>query len=463
MCSFIAHLLVLISLALWTARIGFRGESLTIQSGQADSNELASLDIHAASKSDEAPQPSESFSSLPDIGLAPGMITSELQAEVTDLKNSMSPLERTADLQLPPGGGTLGFVETSLEGRSKENRKRLAMENGGSPESEQAVELALAYLAQHQLNNGSWSLSFKDSCIDNCSHGHKSQSHSTAATGLALLCFLGAGKTSDDETYGIRVRKAIYYLEDKLKRSSGSAYWVDSTSLHQMYEHGIATLALCEAYQMQPSPELKNSCQLAVNFIVEAQFRDGGWGYHERIPGDLSIAAWQVMALKSAIACKLMVPQRTVTAVDHFLEKSRGGEFKYRYRTNKPSDSMTAIGNLIQQFRGRSREATSIAMAVEYLSKKGPSENDLYFNYYATQLIFHHGGPPWNAWNKQMRDYLVKTQVSEGHSMGSWWFDGNQYNDEGGRIYATCMACMILEVYYRYLPIYSQLGDDFQF
>ena len=278
MCSFIAHLLVLISLALWTARIGFRGESLTIQSGQADSDELASLDIHAASKSDEAPQPSESFSSLPDIGLAPGMITSELQAEVTDLKNSMSPLERTADLQLPPGGGTLGFVETSLEGRSKENRKRLAMENGGSPESEQAVELALAYLAQHQLNNGSWSLSFKDSCIDNCSHGHKSQSHSTAATGLALLCFLGAGKTSDDETYGIHVRKAIYHLEDKLKRSSGSAYWVDSTSLHQMYEHGIATLALCEAYQLQPSPELKNSCQLAVNFIVEAQFRDGGWG-----------------------------------------------------------------------------------------------------------------------------------------------------------------------------------------
>ncbi len=53
----------------------------------------------------------------------------------------------------------------------------------------------------------------------------------------------------------------------------------------QMYEHGIATLALTEAYQMSNDSSLKDPCQAAINFIVDAQYkRDGGWDYH---PGGL--------------------------------------------------------------------------------------------------------------------------------------------------------------------------------
>lgn len=263
--------------------------------------------------------------------------------------------------------------------------------------------------------------------------------------------------------YGLNVSRAIYFLDQTLKRDSASGYWVGTESTAQMYEHGIATLALCEALQMQPSEQLRDTCQLAVNFIVDSQFRDGGWDYHPGSPGDLSIAAWQVMALKSAISAKLRVPQRTITAVDHFLEKSRGGEFMYRYRDRKPTASMTAIGNLVQILRGRTREARSIEMAVEYLGEKGPSNNDLYFNYYATQLMFQYGGPPWQAWNYHMRDYLVRTQEIQGHAAGSWWFDGDYSNDIGGRLYTTCMSCLILEVYYRYLPVYGKPDEDFQF
>lgn len=464
LCSVVAHLMVLISLAIWSVGVGFDGESLTIQSGQADSADLAKLEIVESSDMEMDPQPDESLASLPDVGVMPGVTAAEMQVDVPDIPSTVSLFEKNVDLQLPPGGGNLGFVDSSLEGRTKENRKRLAMENGGSPESEEAVERALDYLARHQLNDGSWSLGFENSCKDQCEpDGNRIDSYRTAATGLALLCFLGAGKTEEDDTYGPQISKAIYHLQLTLKRDSGSGYWVGTESLAMMYEHGIATLALCEALQMRPSPELKESCQLAVNYLVNAQFRDGGWDYHPGSPGDLSIAAWQVMALKSAISAKLDVPQRTVTSIDRFLEKCRGGEFMYRYRNRKPTASMTAIGNLIQLFRGRSREARSIAMAVEYLAETGPSNNDLYYDYYATQLMFQHGGPLWKAWNIKMRDYLVRTQETQGHSAGSWWFSGDHSNDVGGRIYTTCMGCLILEVYYRYLPVYAQPDVDFQF
>ena len=59
-----------------------------------------------------------------------------------------------------------------------------------------------------------------------------------------------------------------------------------------------------------------------------------------------------------------------------------------------------------------------------------------------------------------MRDYLIATQAkanSRGgsHEAGSWYFP-DRHGDKGGRLYNTAMAVMILEVYYRYMPLYRQ-------
>ena len=54
-----------------------------------------------------------------------------------------------------------------------------------------------------------------------------------------------------------------------------------------------------------------------------------------------------------------------------------------------------------------------------------------------------------------MRDQLVNSQSKNGHETGSWSIKGG-HNDRGGRLYTTSMATMILEVYYRHLPIYRK-------
>ena len=131
---------------------------------------------------------------------------------------------------------------------------------------------------------------------------------------------------------------------------------------------------------------------------------------------------------------------------------------------------MTAIGTLMRIFRGWSKTDPAILKAIEYLSKEGPSRGDFYYNYYATQVLFQYGGKPWTDWNSKMRDYLISIQETDGHMAGSWWLPGEPgksfsmiANKTGGRIYTTAMACLTLEVYYRYLPVNQAVTDDFQF
>jgi hypothetical protein len=61
-----------------------------------------------------------------------------------------------------------------------------------------------------------------------------------------------------------------------------------------------------------------------------------------------------------------------------------------------------------------------------------------------------------------MRDYLVSTQSANSHEAGSWHFP-DPYGDKGGRLYNTAMAIMILEVYYRHMPLYGPQAVHDQF
>jgi len=61
----------------------------------------------------------------------------------------------------------------------------------------------------------------------------------------------------------------------------------------------------------------------------------------------------------------------------------------------------------------------------------------------------------WKNWNAAMTQHLLSLQRGDGHANGSWDSDGLR-NDPGGRIFSTAMATLTLEVYYRYLPMYSK-------
>lgn len=338
-----------------------------------------------------------------------------------------------------------------FDGRRGDLRGKLLAGGGGNAKSESAVALALAWLAAHQARDGGWRFDLNEPpCGGRCRNAG-SASSTTAATGLALLPFLGAGQTPNEGDYSDVVNAGLYYLKGRAVPTEHGFDLQEGT----MYAQGIAATALCEAYGMTKDESLREPAQRAIDFICWAQHSGGGWRYTPHSPGDTTVFGWQMMALKSAQMAGLDVPSPVVTLGERFLDsvQSEGGAC-YGYVTTAKSPGPTAIGLLVRMYTGWDRYDPRLKRGIAYLAREGPHKSDIYFDYYATQVMHHYDGPEWPEWNKEMRDYLVRTQATMGYERGSWHFD-DPHGSKGGRLYTTAMCAMILEVYYRHMPLYE--------
>ncbi len=209
------------------------------------------------------------------------------------------------------------------------------MERGGSDASENAVGMALNWIAIHQSPDGSWSFNHrKGPCQGRCGNSGKMENGDIAATAIALLPFLGAGQTHLQGNYKKNVQAGLYYLVSRMKVGPDGG----DLSYDQgvMYGHGLASIALCEAYGMTKDTGLAEPAQHAVNFIVYAQDPvGGGWRYTPHQPGDTSVLGWQLMALKSAHMAYLNVPPKTIKGAVNFLNSVQG-ESERHVRLRQP-------------------------------------------------------------------------------------------------------------------------------
>ena len=231
-----------------------------------------------------------------------------------------------------------------------------------------------------------------------------------------------------------------------------------------MYAHGLASIALCEAYGLSQDKAVGRAAQQAINFIVAAQNAGtGGWRYEPGQPGDTSVVGWQVMALKSAQMAYLNVPKSALDGAQKWLDSCSHGTYKeqFSYEPNGgPAPAMTGVGLLCSQYLHLRRDDPKMHGGVEYLMKQLPNngQRNIYYWYYATQVMHNLPGPEWDAWNRTMRKLLIDTQEKEGCAAGSWNPDQpakDAWSGPGGRIMITSLSCLTLEVYYRYLPLYK--------
>jgi hypothetical protein len=232
-----------------------------------------------------------------------------------------------------------------------------------------------------------------------------------------------------------------------------------------MYAHGLAAIAMCEAYGLTQDPLLKNSAQKAVNFIVYAQHNGGGWRYEPKMPGDTSVVGWQVMALKSAQMANLNVPPKTMQKAERFLDDVMdGNNFGYGYTNVGSGPTTSAVGLLCRMYlQGWGPATPKMAKGVQnWVRAYMPgSLNNMYYYYYATQVMHHFGGRGWKEWNDKMRENLIKSQdmgltPRHPHQKGSWAPDGDAHGAVGGRLMVTSLSLLTLEVYYRHLPLYRR-------
>lgn len=357
---------------------------------------------------------------------------------------------------LGDGQGGLDGIPSSMKGRCtlQERMKRLR-EGGGTQECEEAVVRSLRWLQQKQNSDGSWGTQFKE-----------------AMTGLALLAYLGHCETPKSKEYGETVTRGMTYLIDQ---GSGNNGRMASTGGHHwVYQHSIATYALCEALTFCKElkfdfPGLQETCDQAVNLIVEGQHPNGFWDYgykKDNRGGDLSVTGWHLQALKAAYHADVH-KDRVKKAAEKSLERVKAvqhdsGTFGYTGPQNL-GQRLVGVGVLCLQMWGEenSREARA---GLRWMRKNmdpvyTAKNSNLYAWYYTTLALFQRGSSYWSKWNRKWRDEMLANQLPD----GSWKPEGAVAGGGGGAIttngakadadiYRVCLNTLSLEAYYRFLP-----------
>ena len=359
------------------------------------------------------------------------------------------------------------LVMPALFGMRTGNGRKAALKRyGGSSRTERAVLKGLRWLKDHQNPDGSWGDTRpKDKC---------------AFTGFALLAFLAHGETPSSAEFGPTVLKAI----KRLVEFEGP----DATGVPGGYRHGIVMYALAEAYAVTRIPMLEGVVNNGIKRIIDGINSKGSFTYgynNAENRCDLSVAGWNYQALKAAFASG-----STAEGLEACIDKSiniglkkthaGGGGFSYKEGGGK-AGTMTSVGTLCLQLfgEGKSSQAKAGLQTLQepqlfWVSWKGkdggnyePLGWSLYQWYYQTQAMFqgfNGKGGGWKKWNKMFTRELLKRQKSDGrwespafeHAKAAGKGHGEQrFKGLDQPVYATSLCCLMLEVYYRYLPTFK--------
>jgi hypothetical protein len=371
-----------------------------------------------------------------------------------------------------PAGDEPAAAPRVYDNRRAPHKAEIIASHGGSPDTEAAVKAALAWLAANQHTDGRWDADRfgagrQERHVGGQHLGRVGVDADNGVTGLALLAFLGNGHTHLDGDHRQTVAQGLDFLLDTQRADGNLSGAADYYAM--MYCHGMAALALSEAYAMTQDERLRSPVQKAIEYTLAAQDRNsGGWRYKPAdTVCDTSQLGWQLMALKSAELAGIEIPAASRQAMLRFLKSVSSGRYGglASYRPMKVAGervtvSMTAEALVCRQFLGLARSNPASDEAGSYIATAlpGRTPSNFYYWYYATLGMFQLQGEHWERWKNALEPTLIASQRTEGDLAGSWDPD-TVWGGHGGRVYSTALGALCLEVYYRFLPLYVQAAE----
>jgi hypothetical protein len=338
-----------------------------------------------------------------------------------------------------------------------------------TPEQARAVERGLAWLADQQNSDGSWTSKIGFKLNNNYRYTVANRGH-VGVTSLAGMAFLAGGHLPARGEYGVVVDKCLNFVLSCVQDDGYITY-----AGTRMYSHAFATLFLAEIYGMTHREDVRIKLQKAVDFIVKTQNNEGGWRYVPLAPeSDMSIVVCQVLALRAARNIGIRVPKATIDraaryVVDSAVTESRQGHFPhagyrneigtFHYQKDSHSRSsfpLTAAGVTALHGLGIYSDAL-IRKGIDYLNdeidpfnRRWGRDGHYFFwygHYYGVQAMYTQGGRDWQNYFTRLRTVLLDLQRAD----GSW------PNREGpGPAFSTATAVLILEIPYCFLPIFQR-------
>ncbi len=385
-----------------------------------------------------------------------------------------------APFEGPGTNGTIGIgggAGGAFGGRRGGHRNLRAF--GGGKKTENAVDLALEWLKNHQSSDGRWECeNFSAQCKLNKCPDPGEAAYTPGVSGLALLCFLGYGETHQSGTYKDVVKRGLKYIKS-IQDAEGC--FGPRASQHFQYNHACAALAMTEAYGLTGSRLFKDAAQRGVNFVIASQNPYLAWRYGVRDgDNDTSVTGWMTMVLKSGVMAELDVDKTAFKGAVDWIKRMTEPEFGrsgYQQRGGQPartaemmdrfppdkSESLTAVACLTRIFAGQNPTKNEmIQKGADLMVKKLPvwdldsGDIDMYYWYYATLAIFQVGGDHWKKWNEAMKPAIIDNQrMEQGRDERGSWDAVGPWAPEGGRVYSTSVMCLCLEIYYRYGRVFG--------
>lgn len=320
-------------------------------------------------------------------------------------------------------------------------------------------------------------------------------------TALVLLAHINTGFDHKEGEYKESMRRAIKWLRSQQDESGRFGPEHDSAFLPT---HALCTAAMTECYGISGDAALKKNCETAVAHLLTRQTKNSGfarnpYGYGLDAEPDTATTAWSVLALKGARIAGIEFEMASVgNGVLAFLDSVttviRGTDdevadvsTRLRVRGGDSPDGRTGgciSLNTLDAMNCYCRcmlatEDNDLKLCVA-LANKGVAqpptweERSIDFGhwFFATSAAFQclswrpigkkskNADNGWRDWETSIGRVLLNNQRGfKPDELKTWparldefgsWDAVDAYSRQGGRVYTTAMAHLILQIYYRY-------------
>jgi hypothetical protein len=424
-------------------------------------------------------QAAESLKGRPDF--VPHLRDALQQASGDQLKKLLGQILDSYRPKLPSLEGAAGW--TGKYPSRFAPKAGLLGKAGGGTATEASVLAGLKWLARHQGSNGGWEAeSFRNCCSGKKCMGAGERDYDNGVTGLALLAFFGGGFGPDSKEeftdpvttqtvkFGEVVLRGIGWLLTQQDREG----CIGERGMKYMYNHQIATLALCEVYGLTGSPTLRMPVQKALDFTAASQNPDKAWRYSAKCgDNDTSVTGWALLALKAGELSGFVPGKDVYPGALRWLDEAtdRNDPYQVGYNArgtgkvyvpgkNEEYDhhpTMTAIGLVSRGLLQKPRKDSvfgGFSLVVSDLPEWKTNKTDCYYWFWGTQALYlvdGPSGPHWKKWFEPLKSALAQGQEGDKDrcQVGSWNSERDRWGAEGGRVYATALAVLTLETPYR--------------
>ena len=342
--------------------------------------------------------------------------------------------------------GLLATAALGVAGRRGVGQEKEVLPKHVTPEALRAVLKGLDYLAAKQAEDGSWILG-------------GGEAYPVAMTGLAGTALLAHGNSPTRGRHARNVQAAVEFLV-RCSTSTGLITGPNQDNGQPMHGHGFALMFLASVYGMITKESLRQqvgtTIRKAVALTSQGQSAQGGWTYTPGGGDEGSVTVTQVQALRAAHNAGFLVPRAVIEEAGRYLEKCRTPEGGIQYSLSSPTGprlpiSAAAVATLYNAGQFDSAIATDCLKYVwdQFRAQEGWNKgggHSFYTHLYAAQGFYMAGDKYWDVYFPAARDQLIAMQGPE----GSWNGDGI------GQVYGTSIAVIILQLPYKYLPVFQR-------